>query len=53
MHNLQNSFKDAISCLRKFLATERPLKIVENALFVLKIFKFLFRVFGDVQKQFD
>ena len=41
-------FKDALSGLRKFLATESPLKMMKNAfyftsktLFVLKIFKFL------------
>ena len=41
-------FKGAVSDLRQFLATESPLKIMENAfyfflkaLFVLKIFKFL------------
>ena len=39
---------DALSCLRQFLATESPLKIMKNAfyftlkdLFVLRIFKFL------------
>ena len=41
-------FKGALSGLRKFLATESPLKMMKNAfyftsktLFVLKIFKFL------------
>ena len=40
--------KDAFSGLRRFLATERPLKMMKNAfyfiskaLFVLKLFKFL------------
>ena len=39
--------KDALSGLRQFLATERPLKMMQNvfyvnskALFVFKIFKF-------------
>ena len=43
-----NEFKGALSGLRHFLATESPLKIMKNAfyftsnaLFVLKIFKFL------------
>ena len=41
-------FADALSYLRKFLATESPLKVMKNAfyfslkaLFALKIFKFL------------
>ena len=41
-------FKGAISGLRQFLATERPLKMMKNAfyftlkaLFILEIFKFL------------
>ena len=40
--------KDALSCLRQFLATQSPLKMMKNAScfsskapFVLKIFKFL------------
>ena len=43
------NIKGALSCLRKFLATEIPLKTTKNAfyftlkvLFVLNIFKFLF-----------
>ena len=42
------------------MATESPLKVMENAfhftlkaLFVLKIFKFLCRIFGHVEKQLD
>ena len=45
---LAHSVKGALSGLRQFLATECPLKIMKNvfyftwnALFVLKIFKFL------------
>ena len=48
-NNEVNDFKDALSDLRQFLATESPLKMMKNAfyftlkaLFVLKIFKFLF-----------
>ena len=43
-----NIFKGALSGLRQFLATESPLKTMKNpfyftleALFVLKVFKFL------------
>ena len=50
--------KDTLSGLRQFLAIERPFKTIKNAfyatskaLFVLKIFKFLFRLFGDVSKR--
>ena len=42
------NFKGALAGLRQFLATENPLKIMENAFnftlkafFVLKVFKFL------------
>ena len=48
------SFKGALSSLRQFLATENPLKMKNafyftlKALFVLKIFKFLSRLFGWV-----
>ena len=49
-------FKGALSCLRQFLATESPLKMMEAAfnftlkpLFVLNILKFSFRFFGHVQ----
>ena len=47
-HSASNDFKGALSGLRQFLATERPLKMMKNAfyftskaLLVLKIFKFL------------
>ena len=47
--------KGALSGLRQFLATENPLKMIKNtfyftieALFALKIFKFLSRFFGLV-----
>ena len=49
LNGLKPRLKGALSCLRRFVVTESPLKIVENAfyftsksLFVLKIFKFLF-----------
>ena len=52
------SFKDVLSGLKQFLATKRPLKIIKNVfyftlndLFVLNIFKFLFRHFGHVEKR--
>ena len=52
--------KGALSGLRQFFATENPLKMTENAfyftskaLFVLKIFKFLSRLFGNVAKRLD
>ena len=52
--------KGAISGLRQFLATGRPLKMMKNAfyftlkvLFVLKIFKFLSWLFGQVGKRLD
>ena len=54
------SLKGAILGLRQFLATEIPLKMMKNAfyftskaLFVLKIFKFLSRLFGQVLKRLD
>ena len=54
------SFKRAPSGLRQFLATERSLKMMKNAcyftskaLFVLKIFKLLSRLFGHVSKRLD
>ena len=53
-------FKDALSGLRQFLATESPLKMMKNAfyfiikaLFVLKIFKFLSWLFDHVEKRLD
>ena len=52
--------KGALSGLRQFFATKSPLKMTENAfyftskaLFVLKIFKFLSRLFGNVVKRLD
>ena len=52
--------KGALSGMRQFLAIESPLKILKKAfyftskaLFVLKIFKFLFWLFGHVTKQLD
>ena len=53
-------FKDGFSRLRKFLATESPLKMMKNAfcfilkaLFVFKIFNFLSSPFGHVEKRLD
>ena len=52
--------KDSLTCLKQFLATGSSLKIMKNAfyytlkaLFVLKIFKFLSRLFGHVEKRLD
>ena len=49
--------KGALSGLRQFLATESPLKMMKNAfnftskaLFILKIFKFLSRLFWSCIK---
>ena len=54
------NFKDALSGLKQFLATESPLKVMKNAfyftlkaLFVLKIYKFLSWLFGHVKKRVD
>ena len=51
-------FKEALSDLTQFLATESPLKMMKNAFYfalkthhVLKIFKFLFWFFGHVKKR--
>ena len=51
-------FKGALSGLRQFLAAESPLKSMKNTfyftskdLFVLKIFKFLSRIFGHAAKR--
>ena len=59
-HSQGFSLTDVFSCLRQFLATECSLKIMKNAfyftlkaLFVLKLFKFLSRLFGRVGKRFD
>ena len=53
-------FKGALSGLRQFLATENPLKMMKSAfyftskaLFILKVFKFLFLLFGHVAKRLD
>ena len=52
--------KGPLSCLRQFLATESPLKMMKNvfyfnlkALFVLKVFKFLSGLFSYVGNQLD
>ena len=48
MYKRNNILKSALSGLRQFLVTENPLKIMKNnyftlkALFILKIFKFLY-----------
>ena len=46
--------------LRRFLATESPLKMIKNAfsfilkaIFILKIFKFLSLLFSHVEKRLD
>ena len=53
-------FNGILSRLRQLLATESPLKMIKNAfyfiskaLFLLKIFKFLSRHFGQVAKRLD
>ena len=53
-------FKGALSGLELFLATKSPFKMMKYAfyfmlkvLFVIKIFKFLSRVFGLVEKRRD
>ena len=52
--------KGALSSVKQFLTAESLLKLMKNAfyftskaLFVLKIFKFLSRLFGHVAKWFD
>ena len=52
--------KSALSGLRQFLTAESPLKVMTNAfyftstaLFILKIFKFLSRLFDHVAKRLD
>ena len=57
---LHEEIKDAVSGLRKFLATESPLKMMRNAfcftskaLFLLKIFRFLSWFFVDVTERRD
>ena len=54
------NFKVAPSGLRKFLATESPLKVMKDALyftskalFFLKIFKFLPGLFWNLSKRLD
>ena len=54
------AFKGTLSGLRQFLATESPLKMMKNAfyftseaLFILKIFKFLSLLFDHVLKWLD
>ena len=59
LYNLHDcNFKGTLSGLRQHLATESPLKMMKNtfyfttkALFVLKIFKFLYWLFGHVAKR--
>ena len=58
--NFASNIKDALSGLIQFLATESPLKLMKNAfyftleaLFVLKISKFLCQLLGHVEKQLD
>ena len=53
-------FKGALSVLRQFLGTEGTLKMMKNAfyftskaVFFLKIFKFMSRLFGHVSKRLD
>ena len=57
---LENNNLVFIPIPRQFLETELPLKIMKNilyftlkALFVFKIFKFLSRRFGHVEKRLD
>ena len=57
---LHEEIKDAVSGLRKFLATESPFKMMRNAfcftskpLFLLKIFRFLSWFFVDVTERRD
>ena len=52
--------KGALSGVRQFVAAGNPLKMMKNAfnftlkaLFVLKIFRFLSRLFGQLPKQLD
>ena len=53
----QNSFKGS---LKQFLANESPVKMIRNvfcftlkALFVLKLFQFLSKLFGYAEKRLD
>ena len=54
----RNYFEGALSSLWQLFKTESPLKMMKNvlcftlkSLFLLKIFKFLFWLFGHVEKQ--
>ena len=58
--NLKLQIKGALSGQRQFLETEYPLKMMKNtfyftlkALFVLKIFKIWFWLFGHVEKRLN
>ena len=49
--------RGALSCLRQFLGTENPLKMIKHAFYftlkplsILRIFKFLSPLFGPVEK---
>ena len=55
-----SAFKSALLGLKQFFPAEIPLKMMKNgfyftlkALFVLKIFKLLSNLFGNVEKQLD
>ena len=57
---LNKELKTALSCLRQVLATKSLLKMLKNtlyctliALFVLKVLKFLYWIFGHVKKRAD
>ena len=58
--NFEIDLRGALSDLRRFLATERPLKMMKNAFyftskafFILKILKFLSWFFGYVSERLD
>ena len=60
VQKMAHFIKSALSDLRQFLAAESPLRMIKNAfcftskaLFVLKIFKFLSWLFGQVAKRLD
>ena len=60
VEQMYENFKGALSGLRQFLVFESTLKMMKNAFyfllkarFVLKIFKFLFLLFGHVEKRLD
>ena len=57
--NSVTNFKSALSGLRQFLTTKRPLKMMKNAfhfalraLFVPEIFKYLSLAFAQVEERF-